>query len=159
MVIKKRFKPMWVLVMLAFLFGCAGQLNERPEAPNVSLSNINIIEFGLLEQRYGLRLRIQNPNSFALPLAGMNYQLYINGEPFAHGVSNDRVTIPGFGENVVNVDVVSNLNQLSKQLVELGSSSRQALQYRLEGKVKLDNFVSSIPFNYEGEVKFDLEPK
>ena len=154
----KRLKHMWVLGLLGLLSACAG-LTERPEPPQVSLANINIMELGIFEQRYGLRLRIQNPNSFALPLAGMSYQLYINGESFAHGVSSDRVTIPAFGENVVDVDVVSSLTQLAKQLTDLGAQARPSVKYRLEGKVKLDNFVGNIPFNYEGEVKFDLAPK
>ena len=74
-------------------------------------------------------------------------------------MSSDRVTIPAFGENVVDVDVVSSLTQLAKQLTDLGAQARPSVKYRLEGKVKLDNFVGNIPFNYEGEVKFDLAPK
>lgn len=158
MSIKRIVKYVMAWTLLATLSGCAG-LTEKPQSPRVSLSNINILELGIFEQRYGLSLRIQNPNSFALPLAGMSYQLYINDESFAQGVSNDHVTIPAFGEEMVEVNVVSNLGQLAKQLTDIGSQPRPLLQYRLDGQVKLDNFVRSIPFSYAGEVKFEFAPK
>jgi hypothetical protein len=75
------------------LAACAGW-PEGAQSPTVTLTDIRPLEFGLLEQRYLIRLRIQNPNAFDLPINGLSYQLEINDQPFARGVSNRLLNVP-----------------------------------------------------------------
>ena len=111
------------------------------ETPRVSLVSIQPIEMGLLEQRYGLQLRILNPNDKEIPVKGLSYSIEINGHEFAYGVSRQPVTIPPFSEALLDVEVVSNLLNILQQFQEM--SGENSLKYRLRGK---------LPFNVEGEL-------
>lgn len=140
---------LWVL----FATGCAGLLN-RPEPPLVTLSNIQLQEMTLFEQRYQLQLRVQNPNDFDLPVEGLRCALYINESEFAQGVGGGGVTVPRFGEAVLPVNVVSNLQRVFEQLRSAGETTTQPVSYRLVGKLSVEGYSAAVPFEYQGE--FDL---
>ena len=142
------------LVLLAVLVsGCAG-LGAYREPPRVSLVSIQPREMGVLEQRYGLQLRIMNPNDTALPVAGMQYSLQINDREFAYGVSRQPVSIPAYGEAVIDVDVVSNLLSVLRRLQEENAGKPGSLTYRLSGSLSLENRVGRLPFDYHGELNY-----
>jgi LEA14-like dessication related protein len=109
---------------------------------------------GVLEQRYGLQLRILNPNDTALPVAGMQYSLQINDREFAYGVSRQPVSIPAYGEAVLDVDVVSNLLSVLQQLQEANTGKQDSLKYRLSGSLSLENRFGKLPFDYHGELNY-----
>lgn len=148
-------KPLALLCCLALLAACA-QILEKPEPPRVSLVNLQLTSMTLFEQRFHLDLRLQNPNPYSLPLAGMEYTLELNGETFAEGVSNDKVTVPEFGEAVVGVDVTSNLTSLLEQLYRLQRGATPTLSYRLHGTVGVVDRAFRLPFERSGEIR--LQP-
>ncbi len=143
------------VLIVALLTACAG-IRIRTQAPYVSLSNLQVLDVGLFEQRYRLQLRIQNPNSFALPISGMNYQLHINDKKFASGVSRQPVTIPAFGEELSDVDVVSDVGSLLEQFSGLALGHMQKVSYRLSGNISLAHSVLKLPFEYKGEVDLNF---
>ena len=103
------------IVLVALLLGgCAG-LQPYAETPRVSLVSIKPLDMQMLEQRFVLELRIMNPNSAAIPVSGLSYALEINQREFAYGVSQQAVTIPPYGEALLQVEVVSNLLNVMRQ--------------------------------------------
>ena len=122
------------------------------ETPHVSLVSIQPIEMGLLEQRYGLQLRILNPNDKEIPVKGLSYSIEINGHEFAYGVSRQPVTIPPFSEALLDVEVVSNLLNVLQQFQEISAENSNSLKYRLRGKISLEKSLAKLPFNVEGEL-------
>lgn len=143
------------LVLYGTLAGCAG-LTERPEPPEVSLANINILRGRHAEQRYRLQLRLQNPNDFALPMKGLKYQIYINDEVFARGMSRESVTIPAFREALVDVEGIGIPSTLVDLLLEAENQGNGKIQYRLSGSARLANQPLSIPFEHQGELRLPL---
>jgi LEA14-like dessication related protein len=142
-----------VLLLAVLVCGCA-TLQTYSEPPRVSLVSIQPRELGVLEQRYTLRLRIMNPNDTALPVAGLQYTLQINGREFAYGVSRQPVSIPAYGEAMLDVDVTSNLLGVLRQLQEADTGKHQSLKYRLSGSIGLENHLGKLPFDYSGELKY-----
>jgi len=141
------------LVFAGLLSACAS-INPYTEAPRVSLASIEPRDMTLLEQRYGISLRIMNPNDAALQIEGLSYALEINEREFAYGVSRQSVEIPAFGEALLDVEVVSNLLNVMQQIQEMSGESRDSLTYRLTGKISLANSLGSLPFDYSGELSY-----
>lgn len=142
-----------LLVLSLVLCACATtSLYQDP--PRVTLTSIQPKDMALLEQRYSLQLRIMNPNDVAIPVEGLSYALEINGREFAYGVSNAAVSIPPFGEALLDVEVVSNLLNIMQQVQEMQGEQHDSLHYRLSGKISLDNSPARLPFEYEGELKY-----
>jgi LEA14-like dessication related protein len=142
------------LCLLVLAITACATTGRYPESPRVSLTSIQPKEMTLLEQRYSLQLRIMNPNDTAIPVEGMSYAIEINGREFAYGVSNAGVSIPPFGEALLDVEVVSNLLNILQQVQEMQGEKHDSLSYRLTGKISLENSPARLPFEYEGELKY-----
>ena len=139
------------VVLLLALSACA-TLTARLEPPRVSLAGLELTELGVFEQRYRLRLRVQNPNDVALPITGMAFRLDLNEREFAHGVSDGKVTVPAFGEAELDVTVTSTLAGLVDQLQRLGRGESDRFAYRLSGLVRLARPAMNYPVDYRGEI-------
>jgi LEA14-like dessication related protein len=140
------------LVSATLLLTACGSLPHKPEPPRVSLIGLNLLSVDLFEQRYALRLRIKNPNAFELPVRGVDFQLDINGEVFADGVSNRAFTVPAFGESVLELEVSSSLLQVFEQLRALQGDAAAGLAYRVRGNVAVGSYGQRLPFDHTGEL-------
>ncbi|MBS1136863.1 MAG: Water Stress and Hypersensitive response domain protein [Proteobacteria bacterium] len=138
----------------ALLWGCAALTTQPPE---VTLAGIDIVEMGLLEQRFAMKLRLQNPNDAGITITGLSFQVEVNGQTFAKGVSGQSVTVPRFGEAVLAVDAVSNLASVLRQISELSKGGREGVDYRIHGRLATGNF-GSVPFESKGELRLPRLP-
>ena len=141
------------IILQLMLSGCAG-LMRQPEPPHVTLTALEPLDLTLFEQRFRLILRLQNPNDFELPIVGMDCSVEINQREFAYGVSRQAVTVPAFGEGVMEVTVVSSIFKVLSQIQEWSGESGGLLRYRLSGGVSLAGGFRRIPFEYRGEFRF-----
>ena len=138
-----------LLLSLALLLsGCA---SLAPSKPEVSLAGVSLVEAGLFEQRFALKLRVQNTGRVSLPLDGLAFEVEMNGQPFARGVSAEPVSVPGLGEAVLTVNAVSNLSSLLRQLRELKNSGGDKLTYRIHGTLDA-GLYGRLPFEHRGEI-------
>ena len=137
-----------LLGLVLLLSGCASLVPPKPE---VSLAGVELVQAGLFEQRFALKLRVQNTGSAALALNGLAFEVEMNGQPFARGVNADPVTVPALGEAVLTVNAVSNLASLLRQLRELRNSGGHMLAYRIHGTLDA-GLPARIPFEHKGEI-------
>lgn len=137
--------------LVLLLAGCASLLTQ-PERPEVSLASIALVEPGLLEQRYRVQLRVQNPNNFDLPIDGLQLRLELNSQPFVTAVSAAPVTVPRFGTALVEIDAVSTLAGLLQQFKGIAAGNSESVRYKLSGKAHLSQPSMALPFTQEGEI-------
>ncbi len=133
----------------AVLTGCAGMYGLS-EAPRVSLVSIAPVGFQLFEQRFRVTLRVQNPNSRDITIRGLDYEIVVNGRSFAQGVSGKPLTVPAYGENSAEVEVVSTLQRVLEQLLEFSSRDKPSIDYAISGHVSVDGIPIPLPFEYQG---------
>lgn len=139
------------LALALTVSGCTS-LYRYADPPRVTLAGIRILDLTLFEQRYLLALRVQNPNSIELPIEGMSYTLNVNGMELARGVSNQKTTIPAFGEQVLQISVVASTISALNQLRHWQQSPPKDLAYQLKGKIQLADVAVSLPFEYSGKI-------
>ena len=157
---KKGYLCFWLFLSAAALFTSAcATFPSRPEPPRVTLAGLTVVSMDLFEQRYRMKLRVQNPNNYRLPLSGMEYTLELNDRRFATGVSSDDIDLPAFGEKLIVVDVSSNLLQLLDQVHALEGGGEPSLRYRLAGHVGVVGRNLKLPFEYTGEVSLALDQR
>lgn len=144
-----------ILVILA-MSGCA-IMPGQTTPPRVDLVGLQVISLDMFEQRYRVRLRIQNPNDINLPLNGLDFSIDLNGHRFANGVSGEEINIPRYGEAVLNVDVSSNVFRVFEQLRAIGSGKAERFSYRISGNISVANRYFKLPFEGEGEVDLRMD--
>jgi LEA14-like dessication related protein len=141
-----------ITLLFAFILSGCAMMQDSLEAPHVTLTDLRILDMTLFEQRYGLKIRVQNPNPVALPITGMNFRLDINDAELGRGVSDQPVTVPAYGEAVMEIKLTSNLVRIIDQIRGLESGTVQGLRYHLSGGLSLANRMSKLPFDYQGEI-------
>lgn len=150
------FSRLLVLAFLVLGLGACSSLNtlkQIVDPPKVSLANVSLVSAGLLEQRYRLSLRVQNPNSVTIPISGLDYTVNLGGSEFARGVSASSFSLPANGEDIVEIDVSTNLLDSARHVYALLKSGDRAIDYSLNGNVKVNlPFVKSLPFSRTGQV-------
>lgn len=133
--------------LLLCLAGCA-TLRPQIVVPEVSLVNIAPLGATLFEQRARVDLRLRNPNDFAIDLAGLDFQLAVNGARLASGVTGEAVVIPRLGESLVSVEVTTTLLDWMRQVEILGKA--QEITYDLTGHLHLAH-LGRLPFSRSGQ--------
>jgi len=121
------------------------------EPPNLSVINIQVDEATVLEQKYRIQVRVQNPNDYDLAVTGMKYTLELNGAPFLRGVSDQAFVVSRYGEIVTEVGGVSTIFSFVRQIEALQTAG-ETLTYRLSGKLSIRDRMFRLPFNYEGRL-------
>jgi LEA14-like dessication related protein len=137
--------------LLSFaLAGCAGFPGRDPL--RVELVGIEPIEGQGLELRLAVKLRVQNPNDGAVEYDGTALDLEVNGRTLATGVSDQRGSVPRFGEAVLVVPVsISAMNAVRQALVFADGAPREAVPYVLRGKLAGGAF-GAVRFTKEGSI-------
>jgi LEA14-like dessication related protein len=136
----------------AVLGGCATMAGLN-EAPRVRLVSITPVDFQLFEQRFVVTLQVQNPNPRDITIRGLDYELAVNDKLFAQGVSGKALTVPAYGENTAEVEVVSTLERVLEQLQELGYRGKPSLDYSISGHVRIDGIPIPVPFEYQSTLE------
>ncbi len=142
----------WIALGLA---ACSG-LPLNAVAPTVSVAEIDIKSLGLLEQRFDVGLRVNNPNDFDLTIEALDFELELNGRAFAKGLTRVVTLIPATSSTVLRVDAIMQLKTLMQQIRTLPPDALKAgVPYRIKGRVKTDQSSSWLPFDRTGIVGGD----
>lgn len=137
----------------AFALSACAPLPARFDPPSVTVSDVRMGTAGLLEQQYFVKLRIQNPNDNDLLVKGLSFELELNDQAFAKGVSPRSVTVPRFGTELVEVETVSGIASILRQLGAMTSETgMENLRYRIKGKLATRN-AGTIAFDERGDLR------
>src|SRR5262249_28265965 len=131
------------------LSACAGLPGREPL--QVSVADIDSLPGEDLEVRMLVKLRVQNPNDTPVEYSGVYIKLDVQDKTFATGVSDERGSIPRYGESIIGVAVTASMVRVAVYALRmLGGTPADKIRYKLEGK--LDGPVlGSMRFQTQGE--------
>ena len=141
-----------LIILLALgLSGCS-LFVPKIERPTLSVVKVQLLKSDLWHQELRVRMRVQNPNDRALPVKGIVYQLDIEGQELAHGMSGDSFVVPARGEAEFDMSVSANM---ANMLIKLLSKGGTEVEYRIYGKISLSaGLLRSIKFDDHGTFKY-----
>ena len=122
------------------------------EKPTLSVVRVQMLKSDLWHQELKVRMRVQNPNDRVLPVKGLSYELDVDGQEFAHGMSGDSFVVPALGEAEFDMSVSANM---ASMLIKLLNKGDNQVDYRISGKIALSaGLLRSISFNDHGTFKW-----
>jgi LEA14-like dessication related protein len=150
----------WISVPLAMIVASCSTMPKEYEMLVVHIADMTPKDMTIFEQRFNIKLRIQNPNDVEFGINGLRFDIELNERAFANGMSGQRVTVPRFGSEVIDVEVFTTLASFLRQIRQLSGGSAQKVRYRLKGTAFVESpGIFKAPFDEEGEIDFPLEPK
>jgi LEA14-like dessication related protein len=148
----KRLSSCVTCIVVGLALAACSALPMNAEQPKISVSDINLASAGLLEQKFTLGLRIQNPNDFELAVNAISFDLELNGKPFITGLSGKAINVARFSSGVMKVEGISNGFALFNQAVGMANGEKKTFSYRLTGTARIGESLSRLPFDQKGEI-------
>lgn len=149
----------FLAVCLAGVLSACSGLPFNAQAPRVSVADVEIKSLGLLEQKLDLGLRVANPNDFDLRIEALDFELEVNGRPFATGLSRVSTLVPAASMSVLRVDAIMQSKNLIRQIRTLpGDVLKAGVPYRIKGRVKVDRVSDWLPFDHAGTYGGESKP-
>ena len=140
-----------ILLVALGLSGCS-LFVPKFERPTLSVVGVQLLKSDLWHQELRVRMRVQNPNDRSLPVAGIVYQLDVEGQELAHGMSGDSFVVPALGDAEFDMSVSANM---ANMLFKLLNRNTAEVQYRIYGKISLSaGMLRSIRFDDKGSFKW-----
>ena len=147
----------WITAPVVVLIASCSTMPKDFEAPRVNISDLTPKEMAIFEQKFDVKLRIQNPNDVDLSVNGMRFDIELNDREFANGMTGERLTVPRFGSQTVDVEVFTTLASFLRQVQDLNTSGGQKVRYRLKGTAFVDSpGTFKAPFDEKGEIELNL---
>jgi LEA14-like dessication related protein len=134
----------------AFFLAACSVIPTDLKTPEVSFVSLRAVEASVFEQRLQVRMKVRNPNSIELPVNGLDVDLELAGEPFAHGVSAREFVVPALGEAEFDMNVTANAMTALLKIVG-GEHKSKEIDYRVKGKLSTRlGLLRTIPFDETG---------
>ena len=148
---RRMLVPVLAMIAVLNLDGCAGLPGREPA--QVTVAGIESLPGEGLEVRMLVKLRVQNPNDAPIEYDGIYVKLDVLDKTFATGVSDERGSIPRFGESVISVPVTVSTLRLAFQALGfvLDGKPAEKVNYNMSGKLDGPGF-GSVRFQAEGEL-------
>ncbi|HKR80289.1 MAG TPA: LEA type 2 family protein [Nitrospira sp.] len=144
-------------VSLAVLTAACSTMPKEYEMLRVHIADMTPKDMAIFEQRFDVKLRIQNPNEVEFSINGLKFDIELNERDFANGMSGEHVVVPRFGSEVVNVEVFTTLASFLRQIQEFSGGGGQKVRYRLKGTAYVDApGTFKAPFDEKGEIELNL---
>jgi hypothetical protein len=149
---QRLFALLGTLFGLILLSACAALPGSDPLRVNVV--GIDPLDGAGLELRLAVKLRLQNPNDAAVAFDGTALELEVNGRTLATGVSDQKGSVPRFGETLLTIPItISAFNAIRQALVLADGTARDEVPYVLRGKLAGGTFGSQ-RFTQEGALSW-----
>jgi LEA14-like dessication related protein len=142
-----------LLLNLVYQYGkenpLAGEISAaavfpRIREPEFTITAIAILQAELINTRFRVSLRIDNPNMFPVYLSSFGYELYGAGRFWADGRKTDVLYIPAQGSAETRLFLMMNFINMKRSLLDEVIAMRQ-VRYRFTGEAEVDTGISWLP--------------
>jgi LEA14-like dessication related protein len=142
----------WMVIVATFVLGCAGMPGgEDFDTPSVELMSLKPTTSKGMEARFEIVLRVVNPNTRALNIEGIYYELEVQGNDVLDGTSNRPVVIDAYSEGRVVLQATASMFGalgLIKDLME--NPPESGFSYELKTKISLSDYPIPIRVTKKG---------
>ena len=146
-----------LLVVLAAVSGCS-LLAPKFTKPQLSVASIEMVGGNFLQQKFRVKLNIQNPNDRALPVTSLHVELNVAGERIASGVNTHAFVVPARGDTQFDMDITANMALALLKLAGRKDQRGDAIDYDMTGGASIDlPFLHDLPFHQNGAFALRLQ--
>ena len=128
------------LMMILALSGCVSWFDSDDKDPEVHLERVELVKAKLLEQRFKLHFRVDNPNDSTLTVRGLLYTIYLGPVKLTQGEYSHWFSVEPKSHSEFVVPIRTNLWPQVRPLVKLLESPDRPIPDRLEGTLETGLF-------------------
>jgi LEA14-like dessication related protein len=116
----------------------------RIQEPVFTITSIAVLKAELVNTRFRVSLRVDNPNPFPMELSSFEYELYGNGRFWADGRERNVLSIPGKSGAETRLFLLMNFIDMKRDLLDQ-IIALENVRYRFNGEVQVTTGVDYLP--------------
>lgn len=136
---------------LGALAGCSSLLRQVIAKPTVAVKSVKLADIDGAAAKLLIGIEVDNPNSFALKIDKLKYEVEIGGRAFTTGNLDHISEIPAKKKAVVEIPLAVKYSDLFSSMIELIRT--RTSRYVIKGSATVGAF--DIPFHEKGDLKLD----
>ncbi|MCW8194627.1 LEA type 2 family protein [Proteobacteria bacterium 005FR1] len=156
--ISSRFVLRFLIVVSIVALQACAVFRPGFEKPEVKIDSLQLLPSEGLSQRFRIGLLLSNPNSIALPIAGMTYTVSLNGYRVITGLAGDVPALPPYTETSVMVEGSADLVSVLRLMNSMIGKPQETLDYELLAKIDLLGARPTLRVRESGKIEL-LEPR
>ncbi|MEO6677944.1 MAG: LEA type 2 family protein [Pseudomonas sp.] len=133
---------LFILLAVLSLGGCASWFSDDEPDPQVHLVKVEVVRAKLLEQKFLLHFRVDNPNDSDLTVRSLEYRIHLGDMLLTEGEHEHWFTVGPKRSAYFKVPIRTNLWPKIRDLVKMLKSPKQPIPYRLEGELETGLFIA-----------------
>ncbi len=147
-----------VTILICLLTCSSCMLTSDLQPPKLTIISVSMVSADVFSQQFRVHLHVQNPNALELPVKSIEYQLFLQGDDFADGTSEQPFVVPAHGEAEFDTAISTNfVSSIVRLLGTLNNNGDNKVQYTFVGKLHLaKGMMRNIPFNETGKVDLNI---
>jgi LEA14-like dessication related protein len=132
---------LWVMIAVCSLLFSACNNSKIKQAiqnqkPTVTITQVRIIDINFEEVTLGFDTRIDNPNPVDISLAGIDYDLHLQGNSFLKGITRQPVTIKASAKSAVELPLTIGFEKLKSSYAAI--KDKPSVDYLLNLNLLID---------------------
>lgn len=150
-------KFLWVSISFLLFFGCSELMNllqmSSIKNPNVAVTGTRISGLSFNQANLIVDIKVDNPNTVGIDMAGLNFDLKINGSSLLSGRKNDPLQIIANGSNTIQLPLTLKYEDLYKIVTSIAGMEKT--EFLFEGNLDFELPVIgkvSVPVSKSGEI-------
>ncbi|MBC3373928.1 LEA type 2 family protein [Pseudomonas sp. SWRI92] len=137
-----QFLRITCLLLFIGLGGCASWGGDETPEPQVHLVKVEVVRARLLEQKFMLHFRVDNPGEGDLTVRGLTYRIHLGDLLLTEGEHEHWFTVRPRRSAYFKVPIRTNLWPQVREVVKMLEKPRQQIPYRLEGELETGLFIA-----------------
>jgi LEA14-like dessication related protein len=142
MITRRLVRYLFTLLLLAGLGGCASWFTSDGPEPQVHLVKVEVVQAKLMQQRFLLYFRVDNPDDSDLTVRGLEYRIHLGDMLLTEGEHEHWFTVGPKRSAYFKVPIRTNLWPKVRDVVKLLKKPGQPIPYRLEGEMETGLFIA-----------------
>ena len=130
------------LFLFLGLGGCASWFSDDEPEPQVHLVKVEVVQAKLMQQRFILHFRVDNPRDSDLTVRGLEYRIHLGDMLLTEGEHEHWFTVGPKRSAYFKVPIRTNLWPKVKDVVKMLKSPTQQIPYRLQGEMETGLFIA-----------------
>lgn len=146
-------KGITVIAGLVFLFsGCS-----KPQNPSYhGYDDFRVEKVGVKNTILSTRVKLYNPNAYALKLKSANIDVYINNDYLGHSSIDSLITLPGKDTSYVPLQLTASAKDLLSNTLKVWLNPDVKIRITGAARAGRGSLFVNVPINYEGVQRIQL---
>ncbi|HEY1023197.1 MAG TPA: LEA type 2 family protein [Flavisolibacter sp.] len=145
----------WFVVLSGFLFSLSSC--SKPKSPSyLGYEDFRVEKVGVKNTVLSTRVKLYNPNAYALKLKSASIDVYINNDYLGHSSLDSLITLPGKDTSYVPLQLTASAKDLLSNTVKVWLNPDVKIRITGAARAGRGSLFVNVPINYEGVQRIQL---